>query len=44
MSPIAKINILFPLSLDERRLVWWALEQTPCHGARFLGDVATSRT
>ena len=40
----AKSNIVFPLSLALRRLVWRALEQTSCHGARFLGDMALSRT
>src|SRR5437762_11140426 len=38
MSPIAKSTIVFPLSYARRRLVWRALEQTSCHGARFLGD------
>src|SRR5438552_6624641 len=38
MSPIAKSTIVFPLSYAPRRLVWRALEQTSCHGARFLGD------
>src|SRR5207302_232274 len=42
MSPIAKSTIVFPLSYARRRLVWRALEQTSCHGARFLGDATAT--
>ena len=43
MIPIANSNIVFPLSLALWRLVWRALEQTSCHGARFPGRMAPSR-